>query len=216
MPLVKRILLLFVLALAAQAEEPTACLGDLLGIPYVEDGVQDERGRWTYIHHPERTQPGRGLNCSGFLIVASRRFGVGDIPVRQLRRDWDFGWDLVFNLGEGRSPKVLGPAGLEAPRGDGASLRGFPLEDRRAWASVMPNFREDRLYLASISRAPRGKVFHHHVGLILRDSIGAVWFYHTLPKGRSHRINLASEQGFQRFLAIFGPRKRILLVDIFG
>ena len=216
------------LALGLQAQEPVDRLGDLLAIPYLEDGVQDESGRWTFLSHPERTQPGRGLNCSGFLIVGCRRLLGSTFPLEVCRkdrlgdsgpgasrgRDWDYGWDLVFNLSEGSSPRVLGPGGYQAPRGSGATLRGFPLEDPESWGAVLPRMRQDRIYLASISRAPRGRVSHYHVGLLLKDRAGAVWFYHTLPQGCSHRINLASEQGFQRFQAIFGRGKRILLVEV--
>jgi len=209
------------------AGEPLDRLQDLMGIPYVQDGVQDDQGRWTYLQHPERLQPGQGLNCSGFLVTACRRLQgrvpslqalqrdrLGDSGPASSRPDWDFGWDLVFNLAEGQGPRVLGPTGSEAPRGDGHTLRGFPLEDRSTWDAVLPGLRGDRLYLASISRAPQGKVLHYHVGLVLKDSTGAVWFYHTLPHGRSHRINLSTEAGFQRFGSVFGRGKRILLVEI--
>ena len=39
-------------------------LQKLLGVPYVEDAVLDERGRWTSFAHPETELPEPGLNLS--------------------------------------------------------------------------------------------------------------------------------------------------------
>lgn len=212
----------------APAPDATAELTPLLGIPYVNDEVLDERGRWTYFARQEETAPGPGLNCSGFVVSATRRLlrdsrtldeskrdRLGDSgPDAGLGEDWDFGWDLVMNLSEGHPRRVVLPEGVEdVDSQDARTKRGFPVDDPVAWKKVLPRLRRGVVYLASLSRKAK-RLEHHHVALLLKDASGRVWFYQTLPKGRSHRLDLTSPKGFERMQGMFGAAVKVLLVEV--
>jgi hypothetical protein len=198
-------------------------------IPYVEDGVLDKRGRWTSFMHPETSLLRPGLNCSGFVVAAARRLLTCDLNLEQITRDrlgdsgegaplgkdWDFGWDLLLNLSEGHARRWILPEGTR-PVGpeDGQSLRGFRVQDAEAWARIFPRMKRDRVYLASLRRTQSGRVRHHHVALLLLDSVGRTWWYQTLPGGRSHRLEISTALGFARLCTMFGPQEGILLLEV--
>jgi len=210
--------------------DPTLALRDLLGIPYVNDAVLDEKSRWTTFTHPDQALPAPALNCSGFVLAAARRLlgysGTLDQATRDRLgdsdkeakngRDWDFAWDLVMNLSEGHQRRVILPTGEAAIEdASGLTLRGFAMDDAEAWKLILPRLRQGCVYLCSLSRiAKGGHVQHYHAVLLLRDAKGAVWLYQTLPLGRSHRLNLTSEQGFERMLEMFDTGKRILMLEV--
>jgi hypothetical protein len=225
-----RMLALLALSWPCHAMNVSA-LQDLLNIPYVNDGVQDVQGRWTTFTHPETILPTPGLNCSGFTIACARRLlgfsGTVDEATRdrlndsgqdaKLGRDWDFAWDLIMNLSEGHKRRALLPEGEARIQGtNGLTLRGFPMEDREAWRQVLPRLQARCVYLCSISRSTKGHVQHYHAVLLLRDSLGSVWLYQTLPLGRSHRLNLTSDAGFDRMQEMFRGNKRILILEVDG
>ena len=210
--------------------QPEVLLQDLLGVPYVDDAVLDERSRWTTFTHPEATLTGPGLNCSGFTIACARRLlnytGTVDDATRdrlgdsgrdaKRGRDWDFGWDLILNLSEGHRRRVILPEG-EAPiqGADGLTLRGFAMNDPACWQRVLPQIRAGYVYLCSLSKALKGgHVQHYHAVLLLRDAQGSVWLYQTLPLGHSHRLNLTLPGGLQRMQEMFRGNKRILILEV--
>jgi hypothetical protein len=219
--------LLSVLALPLAAQAPTAKMADLLGVPYVDDAAEDASGRSVTFAHPDVELPSRGLNCSGFVVAAARRLlgfrgsladaakdRLGDSgPSAPLGQDWDFGWDLALNLSEGRERQWLLPEGPRPVKGDGRSSRGFGLHDEGAWAAIRPRLRADRVYLAVFNRVQSGRLRHHHVGLMLVEG-DHLWFYQTLPRGRGHRLDLASPEGMDRLRAMFGPAERMLLLEV--
>jgi hypothetical protein len=204
-------------------------LAPILGVPYVVDAGEDEQGRCVLFTHPDQPLPSKGYNCSGFVVAAARRLlgfqgslteasqdRLGDSgPKAPLGQDWDFGWDLVLNLSEGHERHWLAPEGPHPVEGDGRSSRGFRVHDEAAWSALRPQLRADRVYLAVFNRVQKGRLKHHHVGVILKDGAGQLWFYQTLPKGRSHRLSLDSPQGMARLKVMFGPGEslRLLAVD---
>lgn len=221
--------LLLPCVLSAQTD-PTLALRDLLNVPYVNDATQDGKGRWTTFTHPEETRPSPGFNCSGFTLAAARRLlgysGNLDQATRdrlgdsgkdaKLGQDWDFAWDLIMNLSEGRKRRVILPEGEGVlDGGNGLTLRGFPMKDVHAWRQVLPRIRAGCVYLCSLSRiAKGGGVQHYHAVVLVRDPRGSVWLYQTLPFGHSHRLNLSSEGGFARMQQMFGQGKHILILEI--
>jgi hypothetical protein len=221
-------LLLASLLTAAPATDLTASLRDLLGVAYVDDATVDETGRYTLFNHPEKTVDPPGLNCSGFVVAASQRLlGKKLAPAETARdrlgdsgddspkgKDWDFGWDLVMNLSDGLPRRALLPTGVQEVEGQsGSTMRGFSTDDAAAWKKILPRVRQDRVYLASLSRVTR-HLEHHHVGVVLRDAADRVWFYQTLPKGHSHRLELSSPEGFKRMQGMFGKGIWILLLEV--
>jgi len=224
--------LLVVAVLLAAPKPPssdlTPALRELLQIAYVDDAVLDERGRWTFFAHPERAAEHPGLNCSGFVYAAAQRLLGRTVSLSDATRDrlgdsgdgatmgkdWDFGFDLVMNLSEGLPRRAVLPDGDEDVEGkSGLVLRGFALDDARNWKKILARLEPDRVYLASISR-DGNKVQHYHVAVLLKDGDGRTWFYQTLPKGRSHRLELSSSKGLERMQAMFGKGLRILLLEV--
>jgi hypothetical protein len=222
-------LLITSLLTADAAVDLTPQLRELLAITYVNDEVRDETGRWTFFEHPETTAPSPGLNCSGFVVTAARRL-LGRSPTLSevtrdrlgdsgesapFGKDWDFGFDLVLNLSEGLPRTALLPDHDQAVDGlDGTTLRGFAIDDKAAWGKVFPRVRLGRVYLASLSRQLGKGLQHHHVALLLRDSANRVWFYQTLPNGRSHRLDLTSAAGFAQLQRMFGRGLHLLLIEV--
>ena len=212
----------------AAARDFTPGLRDLIGIGYVNDAALDETGRWTFFEHPEKTADAPGLNCSGFVLAAAQRLLGCKLTLAQathdrlgdsgdespLGKDWDFGFDLVLNLSEGLARRAVLPDGTEEIAGqDGRALRGFAIDDEKAWGKVLPRLKPGFVYLASMSRV-RKHLEHHHVTVLLKDAQGRAWFYQTLPKGHGHRLDLSSPAGYTRMQSMFGPGIRILIVEV--
>lgn len=217
-----------------RAADPTAQLAPLLGTPYRDDGVTDPSGRFTLFADPAATLPSPGLNCSGFVVTASRALLGRSLPLPAVKRDrkgdsgpasprgqdWDFGYDLIGNITDGLPRQVLLPDG-SAPDFDAidpARLRGFPLHDEAAWAAVLPRIRPGQLVLAAFSKVKAGRLLFYHVGLLVNDAAGHVWLYHATPGQGVHRLDLGAPAGRQALDREFAEKrfgdKRLLLVAV--
>ena len=208
-----------------------------LGIPYRDDGALDGSGRFTTFADPGAFFDTPGLNCSGLVVsicryVFNKNWSLQEVSRdrqansgtnAQLGKDWDFGWDLVFNLSEGRPRTVIAPdrGNYSLENADGTTLRGFDLHDESAWAAVLAQMKPGRVYLATISKPSnrRGyKILHYHVVILLPDTKGGIWLYHATHRSHVHRININSPQGLQRFMSQFkdsrGETKKILILEV--
>ncbi len=209
----------------------------LLGIPYRPDGALDEKGRYTTFADPEKVFEAPGLNCSGLVVALSRKVLKRDFPLQEASRDrkgdsgpvarlgqdWDFGFDVILNLSEGRPRRLLGPAGFRpfAQDPDGLNEVGFDFHDTTAWGGVLPHFKAGRLYLGSLSRAaeqPGYRRLHHHVVAILPDSEGHAWLYHATGRRGVHRLDLNKPEELATLLRQFpaplaGPES-LLLIEV--
>ena len=217
--------------------DPVEIANAFLHMPYRVDGALDERGRFTLFAQPDRIFQSPGLNCSGLVVAISRfllrkNFTLTEVqtdrlgdsgPDSPLGLQWDFGWDLVMNIGADRHPHILcaGAPAIPVGPGDARTMRGFDLQDREAWAGVIPQIKPDRLYLASFSKPTRrpSRVLHYHVGLILAEPGGGVWLYQTTgSSGRSYRMNLATDRGMNRLTTSFTHKrygqKMILIIEM--
>ncbi len=220
----------------AEKVEPVDIANTHLGIPYRDDGAIDDRGFFTTFADPNKFFETPGLNCSGLVLSVSRflfnrnwtlkeatRDRQGNSGVNSpLGKDWDFGWDLIFNITDVTTRRVMLPddSPVNLDTADGKSLRGFDLHDTSAWHAITRRFVPGRVYLGSISRiAPElnDRLLHYHVVIIIPDKTGAAYLYHATRRSNVHRINIATQHGLQRFLAQFrGSRhdtKKILLVE---
>ncbi len=227
----------------AKADEAFNRVSTFLDVPYRPDGALDVSGRWTLFAHPEKTLSSPGLNCSGFVLAASRLLLNKDITLEQAKRDrrgdsgpgaargrdWDFGRDLILNIVEGAPARIVPPAKPAGPSERSAppplksapgERRGFALADAAAWEAVLPQLTSGNLYLASISkpvsRTPY-TLLHYHVGLLLPDGRGRVWWMHATRDDGVHAMDLADPEGMARFRSEFigkrPGRKKILLVE---
>ena len=219
---------------AALAAGPSAAVAPLLGTPYRDDGVDDPAGRHTLFADQSRTFPDRGLNCSGFVVTASRGLLGRPLPLDAMRRDrkgdsgpdaaagedWDFGYDLILNVTDGLPRRLLlppGPGKPPAPESlDAARFRGFPLHDTAAWAAVLPQLAPGEVAYAALSKEIKGRLYYYHVGVLYRDAAGKVRFAHATPGRGSHELILSEPAGMAAFRTAFAEKtfgeKWILLV----
>lgn len=227
--------ILVLIPLPARAtDDPMTVLAPLLGIPYRNDGVTDPTGRYTTFADPAARFGTPGLNCSGFVVTASRALLGRPLPLAAVKRDrkgdsgpnsprgqdWDFGYDLLVNITEGLPRQVLlsNGASPDIDAADPAGLRGFPLHDATAWAAVLPRIRPGRLVLATLSKMVRGRLLFYHVGLLVADPAGRIWFYHATPGHGVHRLGIDRPAGMTALLQEFAEKhfgdKKILLLAV--
>ena len=220
----------------ASKTDPIEIADTHLGIAYRDDGTLDSQGHFTAFDRPDRFFETPGLNCSGLVVSVSRFLFDKNWTLEEVTRDrqgnsgnnaplgkdWDFGWDLIFNLTEGKPRRIImpEPGNYTVEGSDGITLRGFDLHDSVAWQKVLSQMKPGRMYLGSISRpAPeRGyRVLHYHVVLMLPDGKGGVWLYHSTRRSHVHRMNISTPQGMSRFMSQFkgsrGNAKKILIVE---
>ncbi|MDL2316217.1 hypothetical protein LJC59_03965 [Desulfovibrio sp. OttesenSCG-928-A18] len=202
-------------------------LAAMLGIPYRIDGAVNEQGQFTLFADQKQRFSSPGLNCSGFVLEASRlllghnfsldavmRDRLGDSgPGAPDGQDWDFGWDLIMNISEpfARNMLLPGHASMDPAASTGFGPRGFDTNDPATWEELPGRLRPGFLYLASFSAESRRKGYtlqHYHVGLIHVDARGRAWYYHTTGKNsKSNRQDLNSPQGRAAFQKAFSPSK---------
>jgi hypothetical protein len=220
----------------ANKKDPIDIANTHLGIPYRDDGALDDKGHFTTFRRPEEILDTPGLNCSGLVVSICRYLFNKNWTIQQLLRDpqgnsgvnsplgkdWDFGWDLILNLTDGRSRRLVMPdrSNYTPESADGLNFRGFDLHDRPAWQAVLAQIQPGRVYLGSISKPtkkPGYKILHYHVVLILADKKRGIWVYHATHRSNVHRIDINTPQGLNKFFAQFGGHrgetKKILILE---
>jgi len=222
---------------ALDARTPEELLDTFLGVPFREDGAIDEHGNYTLFGRPDKLFKEPGLNCSGFVLAASRLLFQKNIPLvvavrdrlgdsgggATLGQDWDFGWDLVLNVSEGLKRTLILPGGLSAnpAAGNGLAPLGFDLHSPETWQELPGRIRPNYIYLVSLNRptAQRGYILlHYHVGILLRTPDNNLYLYHSIKKQGVVRENLGNEVSRARFLDsnanIGNSRKHIFVVEV--
>lgn len=220
----------------AQKTNPIEIADTFLRIPYRNDGTIDERGDFVTFNKPGKSFRTPGLNCSGLVLSVSRYLLMKNFTLKEaardrqgnsgadapLGKDWDFGWDLIFNLSDGLNRRVILPEGYDnaSDSGDGQTLRGFDMHDPEAWSSVLAQMSPGHLYLVTLSKPTKKKgyqIIHYHTAFMLVGEKGEVWVYQATRRSRTHRINLKTPQGMKRFMAQFrksgGVSKNILILE---
>ena len=220
----------------AEKTDPVDIANTHLGIPYRDDGAIDDRGFFTTFADPNKFFDTPGLNCSGLVLSVSRFLFNKNWTLQEATRDrqgnsghnspsgkdWDFGWDLILNITDVTTRRVMLPDDTQVNPDtmDGKSLRGFDLHDTAAWRRIINRFVPGRAYLGSISKISpelNNRLLHYHVVIIIPDKSGAAFLYHATRRSNVHRINIATQQGLQRFLGQFrGNRhdtKKILILE---
>ncbi|MBF0480081.1 MAG: hypothetical protein HQK81_00370 [Desulfovibrionaceae bacterium] len=217
----------------APGASPTDMADAFKGIPYRDDGTLDEQGRYTLFERPDQIFQTPGLNCSGFVLSLSRYLlgrniglaqaahdRLGDSgPDSPLGKDWDFGWDLIWNIASlAANPRILSPPGApDAAQGnDGATQRGFALSDAAAWGAALGQMRPGTMVLGSVSKTTPGGPRHYHVVLILPARDGRVLLYHATPKTGVHRLEISHPDGLRFFIEEMqrgASKKMILLLE---
>lgn len=216
--------------------DPVEVADTHLKIPYREDGALDDRGYFTTFSNPEVLFDTPGLNCSGLVVSVGRFLFNKNWKLAEITRDrqgnsgsdsamgkdWDFGWDLIMNMSEGRRRTVVMPdqGRYSLEKADGSALRGFDLHDPDAWRRVMAKMRPGHVYLGSISKPANGggyKLLHYHVVLVLPDGQGHIYLYHATHRSNVHKIDIAAPRGLGRLMSQFGnvrnQPKKILVVE---
>lgn len=216
---------------------PTDVLDPFLGIPYRNDGAINEKGEYTLFADESRRFTTPGLNCSGFVLGAGRfllqdnialaaakkdRFGDSR-PGASLGEDWDFGWDLLLNLADGRNARLLLPEGGTADpfQYNGLDVPSFDLHGRGVWNGLLSRLKSGNLYLLSYSRPsslPGYTLQHYHVGLMVHAG-QHLWMYQTTSQSKKvYRRDMYNQQEKAAFLKAFAntgkARKKVAVVEI--
>jgi hypothetical protein len=217
-----------------QGAAPAAMAEAFTGLPYRIDGTLDEQGRYCLFERPDQIFATPGLNCSGLVLSLSRyllgrnitlaqatRDRLGDSgPDAPLGKDWDFGWDLIWNIASlAGNPKVLLPRdAADADQGhDGVTGRGFTLSDMAAWGETLIQMRPGTMVLGSVSKMTSSGPLHHHVVLILPLAGGRTLLYHATPKSGVHRLEISRPEGLRLFMGEMergGSKNMILLLEV--
>ncbi|WP_027721644.1 hypothetical protein [Maridesulfovibrio zosterae] len=216
--------------------DPGAVLSYFEGIPYRNDGAINRFGDFTLFADQERRFEKPGLNCSGFVVAASRYFfkhnymlsnvtfdRLGDSGKDALNgQDWDFGYDLILNITEGMNRKVVLPFGETADidGSNGMTLRGFGLHDKKAWKDVIASMHPGKIYLFSMSKPVKFKnynLLYYHVGLIVPDKKGHLWLCHATTKAGVNKVDITQFGKLENIIEAnpdteLGPRK-ILIIE---
>lgn len=213
-------------------------LKKFMGIPFRVDGASDIDGNWVTFKNPHQNLSSPGFNCSGFTIAAVREMLGQQItledatrdrqldsgPDSPLGQDWDFGLDLILNLAQNYTYKLL-PAppnpqdtpidhSEARPLGWGVNIHSPELE------TVLDTLQPGTIILFAISRPTRkfgAGIAYYHVGIILPEP-PHLWLYQTTTGARTNRIDLASPTGLARFQREFKPipgtQRRLLLIEL--
>jgi hypothetical protein len=215
---------------------PEKILQAFIGIPYRVNGAINENGSYTLFTQPELNFKTAGLNCSGFLLAASRFLLNKNISLSQAMTDrlqdsgdnspygldWDFGWDLIMNISEGLPAKFILPNDQTLDRAEigvsGFAPRGYDLHAAETWPELARRLEEGHLYLMSFNRdtAKKGyRMQHYHVALMYVND-GNIWFYNTTGRAKKvYRRNLSDEKQRAQFLKSFansGSVKKYVLI----
>ncbi|SBV92604.1 exported hypothetical protein [uncultured delta proteobacterium] len=220
----------------AKPKTPQNIMPIFLGMPYRQDGIINDDGRYATFNAPGVVLATPGLNCSGLVLAASRIVLEKNITVAEAIRDregdsgpdapdghdWDFGFDLIMNISEGWPRALLAPGGLvAASKTTGKTVPAFDPHAAAFSVEFLPHIRENGFYLVSFSRhkTPDSPPYlHYHTGIIVREG-EAVWLYSTTHNsGKVIRHNLAAPEGLARFRESFkntkGSYKRLTVVSI--
>lgn len=219
-------------------DSPETILNAFLGIPYRIDGAINDDGRYVSFNRTDKFYQSSGLNCSGFVLEASRFLLQTNIPLEHAKRDrhedssvdssygqdWDFGWDLILNIGEGLSAQFILPNGQVAQPSETTALspRGFDLHKPETWQELSERLKQKHLYLVSFNRDTNKKGYkmqHYHVGLFYVDEANHIWLYQTTGSARKvYRRDLSDPAQRAVFLKSFANagqyRKYIAILEV--
>jgi len=215
---------------------PSDALETFRGIPYRFDGTINEAGQYVLFNKPDVPLPTPGLNCSGFVLSASRLILGRNITLAEAirdrekdsgssspdGRDWDFGFDLIMNISEGMTRSLLVPDGMALPEHiTGKNAPSFDISDPNFATSLTPHIKQGNVYLLSFSKHKTlnsPPFIHYHTGVAVREDSN-VWIYSTTRNsGKVIRHNLTSDKGREQFLQSFkntsGSHKRLMVVEV--
>lgn len=228
----------------AQASSATAerLLSPLLNIAYRPDGAVTQKGTYTTFANPQQRFSSPGLNCSGFVLAASRLLFNTPLtvanagfdrwndsgPTSPHGHDWDYGWDLVCNLISNDTHK--GKARFLTPGGgygnplqlDGFHARGYDFHRQGQLEEALKRMRPNHVYLLSFNKT-RTKTphipLHYHVGLVVLNARNEPLLYQTTTqRKKSYVRNLGTAQGRSAFLKAFAntkqSRKHMAIIEI--
>jgi hypothetical protein len=210
-------------------------LDAFLRIPYRKDGAVSEDGRNTLWADPSKSFPGPGLNCSGFMVAASRFLMGVNFTLDEAKRDissdsgkgaplgedWDFGLDAALNLAGGGS--VIFPWQGEYGRVEDG--RGRPLGlgadvDGEGFVEALGRIVPGKLYFFAVSKPDArfgGGLSYYHNGIAIAARDGGVSLYHATGRGGVNRMRLSTPAGLATFRKYYPPlrsgKRRVVFIE---
>ena len=225
-------------AVAATSAEAEMLLKPHLDISYRSDGASTVQGEYTLFADPSARFKTPGYNCSGFVLAATRVLLDAAITIEDAKQDrfadsgpesphgedWDFGWDLLLNLSEGRERVFLLPTGgkVDPASLDGFAAKGFDFHAPGVFDALLARVQKDHLYLLSFNRATTKKGYthmHYHVGLMVMGKNNQIYMYQTTTESkRSYRRNMSDSVEKAEFLRAFANtssgRKHMAVLEV--
>lgn len=211
-------------------------LDKLVGIKYRKDGVTNLNGDYTTFENQVQKFDTPGLNCSGFVVTATRFILNSSKTVDQYRydlnensgvgsvygQDWDFGRDLIMNISGKPYESILPKSESSQPDIQSAAERyGFNLHSVDNWDDVLGQIKPNKLYLLAFSRdttIPGYKYLYYHVGILLMAPDGGIWLYHSTPDFGVHKIQMNTDSGMKMFQGEYKQKedqvKRIMILSV--
>lgn len=217
-------------------DNPIRIMEAFLGIPYRMDAGIDEHGEYVFFAKPKLKQPDAALNCSGFVLGATRFILGRNLSLDSVQKDrmndsgkaaplgedWDFGWDLILNISEGFARRFITPRGgvVQVEDADALSMRGFDMHEPATWDELQKRLVPGKLYLLSFNRDVKKsgyKMLHYHVGIIYLTPDKNIWMYQT-TNSKVYKRSLsgrANQESFYKDFANKGNiRKYIAVLEV--
>lgn len=170
-----------------QQGDRQAIADTFLVYPYRMDGIITERGIFATFNDPWIKSAHPGLNCSGLVVSAARYMFHRNFSVRSVIKDsnrnsgraapggedWDFGWDLIFNISRGYRRWVFDQQlqRIDPAKVDPAVFRGISVYDRRQWRELFAALDADAVYFLAfngLDPLKNDRLQYHHVGLMFK------------------------------------------------
>lgn len=207
-------------------------LEPLLGIKYRVDGTTNAEERYTLFENEDKIYKKAGLNCSGFVLTASKQLLGKTITIKEAKKDinknsdenssmgkdWDFGRDLIQNIASNYNSNYLSLGEINP---NSTTSDGIKSHDVKAWNYIFQHIKKENIYLAVFSKPTtlKGyKILYYHVGIIIKDNNKNIWLYHATQNDGVHKVWLDYDRAMTYFNKEFAKNskynKKVLILEL--
>lgn len=207
-------------------------LEPLLDIKYRKDGVSNADEQYTLFKNQSKIFKRAGLNCSGFVVAASRQLLGKSIIINdtikdinqnsginsKMGEDWDFGRDLILNIASKYNHKFINNEEIDI---NSLTSDGVKTQDVKGWNRIFKKIKKENIYLVAFSKPVKNQTYkflYYHVGVIVKDNNKNVWLYHSTPKLGVHRTWLDYDKKMSPFNKEYKKNpnydKKVIILEI--
>jgi len=197
-----------------------------VGMRYVHDAVLDDKGNTVTFNRPDQVLEMSGLNCSGLVVSAARvffnqNFKVQEVikdynqnsgPTAALGHDWDFGWDLLYNLSQNRKRFVFNENlnRINPEKVQVENFRGFKITDKTKWQKLFSQLKKEAVYLVvfnGLNTRKENILQYFHVGFMLKTSED-ILFYSASRENPNRGVDVHRLMVQKEFEHLLGQNRR--------